>query len=104
MSIEVQTGKVYSFLLITGQEIVAKLVGEDNNVYHVENPLGIGINPQQNSLQFMPCMMSSNEIKEVPLPKNHILLLELTRSDILDAYKQNTTPIKLPKKKKIITG
>jgi len=93
--------EIHTFKLITGEELVAKIVKIDDGVIVVKQPVTTGITPQ--GLQMMPSLLTANMDKEVLLYAASIAMICDTREDVRNSYIQATTGI-APVTKQIITG
>jgi hypothetical protein len=97
-----EIGEIYTFKLITGEEIVAKIVaGNKETGFEIQHPILCALTPQ--GLQMMPGLFSSNQDKIVLLNKNSWAMIAETREDIRNSWIQATTGI-APVSKQIITG
>lgn len=92
---------IYTIKLLTGEELVAKLihVGQDHLV--IEHPILTVISPQ--GLQMMPGLFSANLEKNVKLNNSGWAMIAETREDVRNSWIQATTGI-TPVTKQIITG
>jgi len=98
-----ETGNIYTFKLTTGEEIVAKYLGENSADRYlvIEHPILTVLSPQ--GLQMMPGLFSANLDHEVKLNNHSWVLVAETREDVRNSWIQATTGI-APVTKKIITG
>lgn len=97
----IETNTVYSFKLMTGEEIVAKIVEIADDGYVIEHPILTVISPQ--GLQMMPALFSSNLEHIVKLNNTAVVMVADTREDVRNSWIQATTGI-APVTKQIITG
>lgn len=65
--------KTINFKLINGDEIIAKLITDDENYLIVSQPRSIQFNPQGTGAAFIPALIMSND-REVKVYKNSISL------------------------------
>ena len=93
--------EVYTFKLITGEEIVAKLVSQDDHAMTIDHPILCVLSPQ--GLQMMPGLFSANMDKSVRLNRSSWAMIAETRDDVRNSWIQATTGI-APVSKQIITG
>ena len=100
MTLQVQHN--YTFKLTTGEEIVAKLITENDNVYVVTFP--VMIIPGERGIQMMPYCFSGITDVDVNLNKHAVVMVADVREDINSSYVEATTGIKTPPPKKIILG
>lgn len=101
-NIKLEKDTVMSIKLISGEEIVAKLVDWDDDFYYLNAPLGVGMNPQ--GLQLMPSLFTSNQNPDAALNRIAVTLMAPSREDVEQAYTQSITGLSVPAKKQIITG
>jgi len=94
-------GDVVCFKLVTGDEIVAKIVNEDNGNYTVSRPCTVI--PSQQGLGLMQSLISGNINTNVTLKSEHILMHSPVVPDIEAHYIKTTTGIETVARGKIIT-
>lgn len=93
--------EIYTFKLSTGEEIVARLVSQDEQGLLIEHPILCVLSPQ--GLQMMPGLFSADLGKKVRLNNHSWAMIAETRDDIRNSWIQATTGI-APVSKQIITG
>ena len=99
--------EVYSFKLMSGEEIVARIdeikLDTDGTVaaFGLNKPLSIGITQQ--GMQLMPTMFSADPEKLMWLASSGIVIQAPSRDDIVMTYVEGTTGIR-PVSKKIVLG
>jgi len=86
-----KSGDVISIKIVTGEEVVTKLVSEANGNLTVSKPFVLGLT--QEGVGFMPFMLGVDDISEITLPSTAILAHAIARKELKDAYIQNTTGI-----------
>jgi len=96
-----KTDEIYTFKLITGEELVAKILVIEQDHMIVQNPILTVLSPQ--GLQMMPALFSSNQDRNVRLNTASWAMIAETRDDVRDSWIQATTGI-APVRKSIITG
>ena len=96
-----ETNTIYTFKLLTGEELVAKLLEINDDHMIVEHPIMTVISQQ--GLQMMPGLFSANLDKTVRLNNSSWAMIGETRDDVRDSWIQATTGI-APVRKQIITG
>jgi len=96
-----KTDEIYTFKLITGEELVAKILVIEQDHMIVQNPILTVLSPQ--GLQMMPALFSSNQDRNVRLNNSSWAMIADTRDDVRDSWIQATTGI-APVRKSIITG
>ena len=95
------TDEIYTFKLITGEELVARVQEINPDHMIIQHPILTVLSPQ--GLQMMPALFSSNQDKNVRLNNSSWAMIAETRDDVRDSWIQATTGI-APVRKSIITG
>ena len=93
--------EIYTFKLITGEELVAKILAIEPDHMIIQNPILTVLSPQ--GLQMMPALFSANQDQTVRLNTASWAMIADTRDDVRDSWIQATTGI-APVRKQIITG
>ena len=93
--------EIYTFKLITGEELVAKILVIEQDHMIIQNPILTVLSPQ--GLQMMPALFSANQDQTVRLNTASWAMIANTRDDVRDSWIQATTGI-APVRKQIITG
>ena len=96
-----KTDEIYTFKLLSGEEIVAKINAIAADHFLIQNPILTVLSPQ--GLQMMPAMFSANPDKMVRLNTGSWTMIADTRDDVRNSWIQATTGI-APVSKQIITG
>lgn len=100
MTLEV--GKVYTFKLNSGEEVVAKMTAECvGNYIAVSEPVSIAPGPQ--GMGLVPSMFTADPAQSVTINTNSIAMYSETEDSVRMKYIEATTGIKVPDKK-IIMG
>lgn len=100
MTLEV--GKVYTFKLNSGEEVVAKYSSEVVGDYiNVTEPVSIAPGPQ--GMGLVPSMFTADPAQSVTINTNCIAMYAETEDSVKMKYIEATTGIKVPDKK-IIMG
>lgn len=100
MTLEV--GKIYTFKLNSGEELVAKCQCEvTGNYINVSDPVSVAPGPQ--GMGLIPSMFTANPDQSVTINTNSIAMYTETDESVQTKYIQMTTGITLPDKK-IIMG
>jgi hypothetical protein len=94
--------EIYTFKLVSGEELTAKIINKHNDVIEVAQPISMILGPQ--GLQMMPSLFSSNSDKNVYINTASIAMAAETRDDVRNKYIEATTGIVTPSAKQIITG
>jgi hypothetical protein len=97
-----KNGEVYTFKLVSGEEITAKIFNKYDGVLEIVQPISMVLGPQ--GLQMMPSLFSSNSDKNVYINTASIAMAAETREDVRTKYIEATTGIMTPPAKQIITG
>jgi hypothetical protein len=98
----IQLNQIYTFKLVSGEEITAKVYKKTSDSIEVAQPICMVLGPQ--GLQMMPCLLSLNPNKNVHINTASIALTGETREDVRAKYLEATTGIVTPPAKQIITG
>lgn len=99
---QLKAGEIYTFKMISGEEVTAKIIAHFSNNIEVTQPISMVLGPQ--GLQMMPCLFSSNSDKNVYINTTAIAMAAETRDDVRNKYIEATTGIVTPSAKQIITG
>jgi hypothetical protein len=98
----IQYDEIYTFKLVTGEEIVARVVsGNADTGFDIEHPILCMLSPQ--GLQMMPYMFSAKMGGKLELNTSSWVMFAETRDDVRNSWIQATTGI-APVSKQIITG
>ncbi len=93
---------IYSLKLATGEEIVAKVVGQTDTAVEITKPLTIGVGPQ--GLQMVPSLFGGNPDRKIQLNKNSVVMVTDARDELVSSYIEGTTGIKPVTKGSILMG
>lgn len=97
MTIQVQQDEVYSFLLHSGQEIVARVQNISKaNVITVIHPVAVAPGPQ--GIGLIPAMFTTDHGKTLELNTASVAMYAPTDETVKAKYIQATTGIKVPDK------
>jgi hypothetical protein len=96
-----QVGKVYTFKLNSGEEMIAKVIDITRDNIIITEPVSIA--PGQQGMQMIPSMFTAEPRGNVTLNTSAIAFYANTDDNIKDKYIEATTGIKLPDKK-IVMG
>jgi len=97
-----QLNEIYTFKLVSGEEITAKIFHKTADSVEVAQPISMVLGPQ--GLQMMPSLFSSNPDKNVHINTASIAMAAETREDVRAKYIEATTGILTQPAKQIITG
>jgi len=95
-----ETGKVYTFKLNSGEEMIAKVLEIGQNNVIITEPVSIA--PSQQGMQMIPSMFTAEQRGNVTLNTSAIAFYANTDDNIKDKYIEATTGIKLPDKKIVL--
>jgi hypothetical protein len=95
-----ENGKVYTFKLNSGEELIAKVVEISRDNIIISEPVSIA--PGREGMQMIPSMFTAEQGSNVTLNTNSVSLYAITDDNIKDKYTEATTGIKLPDKKIIL--
>jgi len=93
---------IYSIKLVTGEEIVAKVIGQSDTVLEITKPLTIGVGPQ--GLQMVPSLFGGNPDRKIQLNKGSVVMVTSARDELVSSYIEGTTGIKPVTKGSILMG
>ena len=95
-----QTGKVYTFKLNSGEEMIAKVVAVSDTVLEIENPVSVAPGPQ--GMGLVPSMFTADPRQPHQLNTNCVAIWGLTDDAVCAKYIEATTGIKVPEKKILV--
>lgn len=100
MQIALETGKVYTFKLNSGEEMIAKVEQAGGDWIIVNEPVSVAPGPQ--GLGLVPSMFTADVQQEIRLNTSSIALCCRTDDSVCMKYLEATTGIKVPDKKLIL--
>lgn len=92
---------IYIFKLVTGEELIAKVVGKSDDAVEVSNPINMILTPQ--GLQMVPSLFSAEPGHTIQLNNSSWVMTADAREDVKNSWIEATTGIR-PVTKQIITG
>lgn len=96
-----EVGKIYTFKMNSGEELIAKIVEDSGNgLLIISEPVSIA--PGQKGMQMIPSMFTATPGSNVTLNTNNVAFYADTDDSIKDKYIEATTGIQLPDKKIIL--
>ena len=98
---KVELDQVYTLKISNGDEIVVKIVGEDDTTYTVAKPLTVV--PGPNGINMMMSLFTANPDKHITINKTQCSMIAQSRDEVRDSYIEATTGIK-PVTNKILMG
>jgi hypothetical protein len=93
---KVETNKVMTIKLITGEELISRIVEETETAYKLTKPLCMIATPQ-GGFGLAPAVFSISPTDSVMVNKSAVALYGATDSDIANQYLAKTTGITLAK-------
>jgi hypothetical protein len=100
MQISEYVGKVVTFKLTSGEEVVAKILGTEDNLVLLHDPVSVAPGPQ--GLGLMTSMFTANPKAEARLNLNTVTIYALTDESVKAKYIEATTGLVVPDKKLIL--
>lgn len=99
---KIELNEVYTFKISNGDEIVARILEEDDTTYTLGRPLTVV--PGPTGINMMNSLFTANPDKNVTINKQQISLIALSRDEVCDSYLEATTGIKPVRNSKILMG
>ena len=97
----IETGKVYTFKLNSGEELIAKVVGiNEQGLVEIQDPVSVAPGPQ--GMGLVPSMFTADPGKNAQLNMSSVALHCITDDSVRMKYIEATTGIKVPDKKLIL--
>lgn len=96
-----ELGKVYTFKLNSGEEMISKVIGNANGYVQLQDPVSVAPGPQ--GMGLVPSMFTADPAENPQLNINCVAIHSLTDENVRMKYIEATTGIKVPEKK-IIMG
>jgi len=101
MQLTVETNKVYTFKLNSGEELIAKVTDfSGGDFIEIEEPVSIA--PTQQGMQMIPSMFTAEPKGIFRLNTNSVAIYAETDDSVRMKYLEATTGIKVPEKKLIL--
>ena len=86
---------VVSIKLSTGDEVVGKLLSEDDNQIVLSKPLAL--TATQQGMGLVPFMFTVDQESKFPFSKQLVLIIMKTEKEMTSSYIQNTTGLAIVK-------
>lgn len=86
-------GEVVTLKLVTSEELVGKLIEENDTHYVIERPLTLVVSAKGLGLQ--PWLFTVNDQKPVKIPKEKVIIVAATLKEMSDNYLSGTSGIAL---------
>lgn len=97
----IELDQIYTIKISNGDEIVTKIVAQDEDYYAITKPLTVVPSPQ--GVQMIMSLFTANPDKNYQLNKRQCMMLAISRDEVRDSYIEATTGIK-PVSNKILMG
>ena len=98
---KIELDQVYTIKIANGDEIVAKIVAQDDTSYTVNKPLTVV--PGREGIQMIISLFTADPEKPVTINKAQVSVIAASRTEVCDSYLEATTGIK-PVRNKILMG
>ena len=95
-----EIGKVYTFKLNSGEEVIAKVVGLDDHYSLLQDPVSVAPGPQ--GMGLVPSMFTADPDQNPRLNMNCVAIHSLTDESVRMKYIEATTGIRVPEKKILV--
>jgi hypothetical protein len=102
MNIELETGKVYTFKLNSGEEMIAKVTAHNSNSNWIEIQDPVSVAPGPQGLGLVPSMFTGDIKTSIRLNISSVAFYALTEDGVKMKYIEATTGIQVPEKKLIL--
>ena len=100
MQIALESNKVFTFKLNSGEELIAKVVQAGGDFIVIEEPVSIA--PTQQGMQMIPSIFTANPKAEFKLNTSSVAIYAETDDSVRMKYLEATTGIKVPDKKIVL--
>jgi len=87
---KIEVGTIISVKLVSGDELITKMVGLDEKVIRISKPIAVAMAPN-GSVAFIPFMLGADEDVELTINLAKIVTYVAARKELRDAYIQNTS-------------
>ena len=98
----IELDQVYTFKIANGDELVTRIIAEDDTTYTVARPLTVV--PGREGIQMIFSLFTADPDKNVTINKQQVSLIALSRDEVQDSYIEATTGIKPVRNSKILMG
>ena len=95
-----EIGKVYTFKLNSGEEMIAKVVDAGDGYAMLQDPVSVAPGPQ--GMGLVPSMFTADPDKNSRLNMNCVAISALTDESVRMKYIEATTGIKVPEKRILV--
>jgi len=95
-----EIGKVYTFKLNSGEEMIAKVTEAGEGYAMLQDPVSVAPGPQ--GMGLVPSLFTADPEKNPRLNMNCVAISSLTDENVRMKYIEATTGIKVPEKKILV--
>lgn len=95
-----EIGKIYTFKLGSGEEMIARVTKIDNHKVFLQDPVSVAPGPQ--GMGLVPSMFTADPAEHAQLNMDCVSIWCLTDDSVSMKYIEATTGIKVPEKKLIL--
>ena len=95
-----EIGKVYTFKLNSGEEMIAKVIETGEGYAMLQDPVSVAPGPQ--GMGLVPSMFTADPDKNPRLNMNCVDISSLTDENVRMKYIEATTGIKVPEKRILV--
>ena len=95
-----ETNQVYTFIMNSGEEMVAKVKQSEGDWIILEDPVSIAPGPQ--GMGLVPSLFTADPREEIKLNTSSVSLVSKTDDSVRMKYIEATTGIKVPEKKILV--
>jgi hypothetical protein len=99
---KLEAKEIYTFKLVTGEEVVAEVLEVEDDHYIISKPTTIMPN-NEGKMQMVPSAFTMELDADVQINTSAIAMIFVANESVKASYKKATTGIEVPEKK-IITG
>lgn len=96
----VEVGKVYTFKLNSGEEVIAKVTDQNGTTVSIQDPVSVA--PGQHGMGLVPSMFTADPGENAQLNMNCVAIHSVTDENVRMKYIEATTGIKVPDKKILV--
>lgn len=97
---QLELDEVYTFKLTSGEEVVAKVVSQNETAVELSHPLSVA--PNHQGMGLMPSMFTAEPDHNAWLNTNTVTMYGVTVDSIRSKYIEATTGIATPSKKIVL--
>lgn len=97
---KLEINEIYSLKLFSGEEIVTKVIGQEDGHVLISDPVSVAPGPQ--GIGLMPSMFTADTKEQIRINTNSIAIVAATEDTVKTKYIEATTGIKVPSKKLIL--